>query len=127
SVDSRQSHSSFDFDSPMSPLSMFSSHSAPIFTNGGPPSDLTSQDGRDVEIQCEASGSPYPSVEWFFSPLTNRDNSRKLDLNSSPKYGANAHGALSITQLEKADEGFYNCIRANTMGKINGTTKLSVI
>src|SRR5699024_8376014 len=59
--------------------------------------------------------------------LTNRDNSRKLDLNSSPKYGANAHGALSITQLEKADEGFYNCIRANTMGKINGTTKLSVI
>ena len=112
-----------------SSTSMFASmHSAPIFTNGGPPSDLTSQDGRDAEIQCEASGSPYPSVEWYFSSSSGgHQQQRKLDLNSSPKYGVNAHGALSITQLEKADEGAYTCIRSNALGKIDGTTKLSVI
>src|SRR5699024_12144950 len=93
---------SFGFGPSMSP-SHYPSHTAPIFTNGGPPSDLTFQDGRDAEIQCEATGSPYPSVEWYFGPLPSRENSRRLDLNSSPKYGANAHGALSITQLEKAE------------------------
>ena len=108
------------------PQSFFAGHTSPIFTNGGPPSDLTFQDGRDAEIQCEASGSPYPSVEWHFLSFNKHDKSRKLELNST-KYGVNAHGSISITQLDKADEGFYTCTRANSAGKINGTTKLNVI
>ena len=108
------------------PMSHISPHTAPVFTNGGPPSDLTFQDGRDAEIQCEASGSPYPTAEWFYTPSNDRDNRRRLDL-SSAKYGVNAHGALSITQLEKSDEGDYTCVRSNNVGRIDGTSKLNVI
>lgn len=122
---------SFDFSgAPVSrtpAAAAHSAHSAPIFTNGGPPPDLTFLDGRDAEIQCEATGSPYPTVEWYYSPTTERDKRRRIDLTSSTKYAANAHGALSITQLEKGDEGYYTCIRSNLMGSIDGTTKLNVI
>lgn len=122
---------SFDFSgSPVSrtpAAAAHSTHSAPIFTNGGPPPDLTFLDGRDAEIQCEATGTPYPTVEWYYSPTSERDKRRRIELTSSTKYAANAHGALSITQLEKGDEGFYTCIRSNLMGSIDGTTKLNVI
>ena len=100
-------------------------HELPTFTNGGPPETLTIQDGRDAEIQCEATGSPFPIVEWWYQ--TTGQPKRRLDLDSKRKYDSNAHGALIITQVEKSDEGMYTCVRQNNIGVINGTTRLSVI
>lgn len=119
----------FDFSgAPLSPTGGLAHtvHTPPIFTNGGPPADLTFLDGRDAEIQCESSGLPYPTTEWFFATIFNREIKNKIDT-SSTKYAVNAHGALSITQLEKSDEGYYTCIRSNSVGSIDGTTKLNVI
>ncbi|XP_027197018.2 sidekick cell adhesion molecule [Dermatophagoides pteronyssinus] len=100
-------------------------HTPPTFTNGGPPEMLTIQDGRDAEIQCEATGSPFPTVEWWYQ--NTGQPKRRLDLDSKRKYDSNAHGALIITQVEKSDEGMYTCVRRNNLGVINGTTRLAVI
>ncbi|KPM09144.1 sidekick-like protein, partial [Sarcoptes scabiei] len=115
-----------DYSSQISSFSSMASHSAPIFTNGGPPGSLTVQDGRDAEIQCEATGLPFPAVEWWFYSFAEQ-NKRQLNLESKQKYASNAHGALIITQVEKSDEGEYTCYRINNLGSINGTTKLNVI
>lgn len=111
----------------LAPSMAHTTHTVPIFTNGGPPPFLTFHDGRDAEIQCESTGSPYPGVDWHFTPLTDQNAKRKLELSNSAKYDVNAHGALIITQLEKGDEGDYTCTRSNPIGSINGTTRLKVI
>jgi hypothetical protein len=94
--------------------------SVPMFTSGGPPSEMTILDGRDAEIQCEASGTPTPTVEWFLN------QSHKLDL-TNRKYQINNSGALVITPVEKGDEAVYTCVRSNSFGTINGSTSLHVI
>lgn len=108
------------------PLESVLSHTAPVFTNGGPPELLTIQDSRDAEIQCEATGSPFPSVEWWYRQSLDGAK-RRLDIDSKQKYDTNVHGALIITQVEKSDEGEYSCVRRNNLGSINGTTKLNVL
>lgn len=122
-LDDSMSISSFG----LAPSMAHSAHSAPFFTNGGPPQLLTFHDGRDAEIQCEASGLPFPSIEWHFTPQSDPNAKHRLEFSNSQKYDVNAHGALVITQLEKNDEGDYTCVRSNPIGSINGTTKLKVL
>jgi len=94
--------------------------SIPMFTSGGPPSEMTILDGRDAEIQCEASGTPAPTVEWFLN------HTQRLDL-TNRKYQINNSGALVITPVDKSDEAVYTCVRTNSVGTINGSTTLHVI
>ncbi|UYV77068.1 SDK2, partial [Cordylochernes scorpioides] len=90
--------------------------SAPVFLHA--PANTTTLHGKDVQLDCQAAGSPTPNVTWYKNgaPIT---PGRLQVLESGRLLIA---GARSDT-----DPGEYTCLRANSAGTIQATAHLSVL
>ncbi|XP_060753757.1 roundabout homolog 1 isoform X3 [Neoarius graeffei] len=73
--------------------------------------------GRTVTFQCEATGSPQPAIFW------QREGSQNLLFSSQPpqsssRFSVSQTGDLTITGVERGDNGYYSCQALNIAGSV---------
>ncbi|CAN7993970.1 unnamed protein product [Ixodes hexagonus] len=71
--------------------------------------------GRNVQLQCNANGTPQPTITWMIASDSTREEF--LPLYNSHKYGLFPNGTLSIHQLEPEESGYYLCKASNGFGE----------
>ncbi|MEQ2303376.1 Microfibrillar-associated protein 3-like [Ameca splendens] len=85
-------------------------------------SQIIAREGSCALIDCNVTGEPFPSVEWFNS------HGERLDTQTSGgKWWLLDDGVLNITSIEFSDRGKYTCMATNVHGSSNGTVTLRVV
>ncbi|MED6249108.1 Microfibrillar-associated protein 3-like [Ataeniobius toweri] len=85
-------------------------------------SQIIAREGSCALIDCNVTGEPFPSVEWFNS------HGERLDTQTSGgKWWLLDDGVLNITSIEFSDRGKYTCTATNVHGSSNGTVTLRVV
>lgn len=83
-------------------------------------SQIIAREGSCTLIDCNVTGDPFPSVQWFNSHGDHLDT-------SGGKWWLLDRGVLNITSVEFADRGKYTCMAANVHGSSNCTVTLRVV
>ncbi len=83
--------------------------------------DLKVKDGEALALKAKVKGDPEPKVEWFKNGKL-LASSDIMDL----KY-KNGVANLSIGEVYPEDEGEYECVATNSVGKASTKCKLSII
>ena len=78
--------------------------------------------GDDLEITCDVSGYPYPTVNWFKDGKPLMPNKRITIIDN----GMYKNAILSIHDLEFEDKGEYTC-NATSVENPSGVTATIVI
>ncbi|XP_076581534.1 microfibrillar-associated protein 3-like [Chaetodon auriga] len=85
-------------------------------------SQIIAREGSCVLIDCNVTGDPFPSVQWFNS------HGDRLDTETNGgKWWLLDGGVLNITSIEFADRGKYTCMASNVHGSSNCTVTLRVV
>ncbi|XP_029932856.1 microfibrillar-associated protein 3-like [Myripristis murdjan] len=85
-------------------------------------SQIIAREGNCALIDCNVTGNPFPSVQWFNS------HGDRLDTETSGgKWWLLENGVLNITSIEFADRGKYTCMASNVHGTSNCTVTLRVV
>lgn len=85
-------------------------------------SQIIAREGSCVLIDCNVTGDPIPSVQWFNS------HGERLDTETNGgKWWLLDNGVLNITSIEFADRGKYTCMASNAYGTSNCTVTLRVV
>ncbi|XP_034532875.1 microfibrillar-associated protein 3-like [Notolabrus celidotus] len=85
-------------------------------------SQIIAREGSCALIDCNVTGEPLPSVQWFNS------HGDRLDTESDDgKWWLLDGGVLNITAIEFADRGKYTCMASNVHGSSNCTVTLRVV
>ena len=74
-------------------------------------------EGEQVSLMVKATGSPTPTVSWFF-------NGRKVEDDYSTELGKD--GSLVLVSVEAKHAGTYTFTVSNRVGSVEGRTKLVV-
>ncbi|XP_038586053.1 microfibrillar-associated protein 3-like [Micropterus salmoides] len=83
---------------------------------------IIAREGSCALIDCNVTGNPLPSVQWFNS------HGDRLDTEmSGGKWWLLDDGVLNITSIEFADRGKYTCMASNVHGSSNCTVTLRVV
>ncbi|XP_023225146.1 Down syndrome cell adhesion molecule-like protein Dscam2 [Centruroides sculpturatus] len=75
------------------------------------PADKNVFEGSTITIDCLASGNPPPITTWMKALGLNDENFVKIHASSKSTIFGN--GSLTLTEIEKADEGIYSCEISN--------------
>ncbi|XP_067940287.1 hemicentin-1-like [Watersipora subatra] len=91
----------------------------PEITDFGP-TEYTVISGDPVTLQCQAAGTPMPTVQWRKNGnfLTSEDFASGLTIM--------ADGSLRLSSARTGDEGLYSCVATNDAGKATKSIKLVV-
>uniref|UniRef100_T1IXZ7 Peroxidase n=1 Tax=Strigamia maritima TaxID=126957 RepID=T1IXZ7_STRMM len=81
------------------------------------PRDMAVSEGSNVQFLCNAEGDPAPIVAWIKDGRVLSDNSRR-------RIGAD--GTLYIYNVDKDDEGRYDCAADNGIGYITTFVHLKI-
>ncbi|KAF3837200.1 hypothetical protein F7725_004664 [Dissostichus mawsoni] len=85
-------------------------------------SQIIAREGNCALIDCNITGEPFPSVQWFNS------HGERLDTETNgEKWWLMDSGILNITNIEFADRGKYTCMASNALGSSNCTVTLRVV
>ncbi|XP_068611737.1 microfibrillar-associated protein 3-like [Brachionichthys hirsutus] len=85
-------------------------------------SQIIAREGSCALIDCNVTGDPPPSVQWFNS------HGNRLDTETDGgKWWLLDGGALNVTGIEFADRGKYTCVASNAHGSSNCTVTLRVV
>lgn len=85
-------------------------------------SQIIAREGSCALIDCNVTGEPFPSVQWFNS------HGNRLDTEANGgKWWLLDNGVLNITSIEFADRGKYTCMATNSHGSCNCTVTLRVV
>ncbi|XP_029944370.1 microfibrillar-associated protein 3-like [Salarias fasciatus] len=85
-------------------------------------SQIIAREGSCALIDCNVTGEPFPSVQWFNS------HGQRLDTEAGGgKWWLLDGGVLNITAIEFADRGKYTCMASNRLGSANCTVTLRVV
>lgn len=85
-------------------------------------SQIIAREGSCVLIDCNVTGEPFPSVQWFNS------HGEKLDTDTyGGKWWLLDNGVLNISGIEFSDRGKYTCVASNGHGTSNCTITLRVV
>ncbi|XP_073330920.1 microfibrillar-associated protein 3-like [Pagrus major] len=83
---------------------------------------IIAREGSCALIDCNVTGEPVPSVQWFNS------HGNRLDTETNGgKWWLLDDGVLNITSIEFADRGKYTCMASNVHGTSNCTVTLRVV
>ncbi|XP_059210683.1 microfibrillar-associated protein 3-like [Centropristis striata] len=83
---------------------------------------IIAREGSCALIDCNVTGEPVPSVQWFNSHGERLDTEMNGD-----KWWLVDTGVLNITSIEFADRGKYTCMASNVHGSSNCTVTLRVV
>ncbi|KAM6908974.1 microfibrillar-associated protein 3-like [Xenentodon cancila] len=84
-------------------------------------SQIIAREGSCALIDCNITGDPFPSVQWFNS------HGDRLDTTNGGKWWLLDSGVLNITSIDFADRGKYTCMASNVYGSSNCTVTLRVV
>ncbi|KAF3697809.1 Microfibrillar-associated protein 3-like Precursor [Channa argus] len=85
-------------------------------------SQIIAREGSCALIDCNVTGDPFPSVQWFNS------HGARLDTETNgEKWWLLDNGSLNITGITFADRGKYTCMASNVHGSSNCTVTLRVV
>lgn len=85
-------------------------------------SQIIAREGSCVLIDCNVTGEPFPSVQWFNS------HGERLDTDSDGgRWWLLDNGVLNISGIEFSDRGKYTCMASNAHGTSNCTITLRVV
>ena len=72
------------------------------------PQNITTREGQNVTLHCNATGNPAPKISWYKDgyPI---NNSFSTILSPS-------HEQLTITNVNRTDSGDYTCRAKNRVG-----------
>uniref|UniRef100_A0A3P9H416 Microfibril associated protein 3 like n=1 Tax=Oryzias latipes TaxID=8090 RepID=A0A3P9H416_ORYLA len=84
-------------------------------------SQIIAREGTCALIDCNITGDPSPSVQWFNS------HGELLDTSNGEKWCLLDSGVLNITSIKFADRGKYTCMASNVHGSSNCTVTLRVV
>ncbi|XP_047459846.1 microfibrillar-associated protein 3-like [Mugil cephalus] len=87
-------------------------------------SQIIVREGSCALIDCNVTGDPFPSVQWFNSHGDRLDTSGET---GGGKWWLLDGGSLNITSIEFADRGKYTCMASNVHGTANCTVTLRVV
>ncbi|XP_055938172.1 cell adhesion molecule Dscam2-like [Argiope bruennichi] len=79
------------------------------------PKDVSSFSGKYLVIDCRASGKPTPTISWMKSEGHGMEGFAAVSESETLRLANN--GSLIIEQVEKSDEGLYQCIATNSVGQ----------
>ena len=80
------------------------------------PKSKTVNEGDNVEVYCNVTGAPDPTVVW-----------RKVDTGDEAREGEPMEGnLLAITNITKYQAGEYRCTANNSCGKKSAVVKIDV-
>ncbi|XP_064458073.1 cell adhesion molecule DSCAM-like isoform X3 [Ornithodoros turicata] len=80
------------------------------------PEDVAVIQGRNVQLQCSATGTPPPSISWMVAADLNREEF--LPIYNSHKYVVFPNGTLVINNVEQNESGYYLCKASNGYGEV---------
>ena len=72
-----------------------------------------------VELTCKPTGEPKPTIHWLFNGSQNLKNNNRFRILSN--------GNLRISNVTKADSGYYICEASNRLGKAARKGHLDVL
>ncbi len=78
----------------------------------GPTRNITVYVGETIRIECEASGFPYPFINWRLNWGHVCDEPRCVSTNENGK------GVLIIKDARVTDSGAYSCEALNSKGRV---------
>ncbi|XP_071806215.1 hemicentin-2-like isoform X2 [Asterias amurensis] len=79
--------------------------SSPIITTF--PIDQRIIEGSSTQISCRADANPSPAVTWLFNGVA---------ISNDPKHSVYGNGDLTLMNIEKNQEGLYECQAQNFLG-----------
>lgn len=71
----------------------------------------------DVELQCQATGEPVPTIEWLRAGRP---------LQAGRRLRALPDGSLWLERVEAGDAGVYECVAHNLLGSTTAKVSLAV-
>ena len=83
-----------------------------------PQSNLQALVHTNVELICNPTGEPKPTVRWRFGPMLVQDSGRHRIL---------SNGNLRISNVTESDSGEYTCEVSNRLAKASRKGFLSVV
>ena len=83
-----------------------------------PQSNLQALVNTNVELICNPTGEPKPTVRWRFGPMLVQDSGRHRIL---------SNGNLRISNVTDSDSGVYTCEASNRLAKASRKGFLSVV
>ncbi|XP_054251693.1 LOW QUALITY PROTEIN: roundabout homolog 3 [Indicator indicator] len=98
-------------------------HVPPQLING--PRDQTVSPGQSVTFQCQSKGNPPPAVFWH------KEGSQTLLFPGQPspapgRISVSQRGAITITEVQLSDAGFYQCQAISVAGSVLAKARLRV-
>ncbi|XP_054891934.1 protein sidekick-2 isoform X1 [Poeciliopsis prolifica] len=90
----------------------------PVFIKE-PPSHITAEMEKVVDIPCQARGTPQPDIVWYKDAVP-------ISPVKIPRYKVLVGGSLQINGLLPDDTGMFQCFARNLAGEIQTNTYLAV-
>uniref|UniRef100_A0A3P8VT00 Sidekick cell adhesion molecule 2 n=1 Tax=Cynoglossus semilaevis TaxID=244447 RepID=A0A3P8VT00_CYNSE len=90
----------------------------PLFVKE-PPSHISAEMEKVVDIPCQARGTPQPDIVWYKDAVP-------ISPVKIPRYRVLAGGSLQINGLLPDDTGMFQCFARNLAGEIQTNTYLAV-
>ena len=72
--------------------------------------------GEPVEMQCNGSGNPQPSITWTFMPVYSSQPLKVEAPNQTALGWMKYQSVLSLPNVQGGNEGTYQCLINNTIG-----------
>ena len=93
----------------------FLSLEPPVFTNKPSPQVIVVR-GSTLNLCCEATGSPRPSIEWL-----------RAQQSSDSPLAFQENGCLKINTAKENSEGEYICRATNQFGQAETSTAVGIV
>ncbi|NXJ40827.1 IGS10 protein, partial [Ciconia maguari] len=87
------------------------------------------QYGKDVRVDCKASGSPAPEISWSLPDGTVINNAMLADDSGrrSRRYVLFENGTLYLNKVGVTEGGDYTCYAQNTLGRDEMKIRITVV
>ena len=87
----------------------------------------TMNEGDTVFITCQASGTPIPTISWYFNGApVDKDDAMKYMISEMLLNPITKNSTLTIMSVELSDMGTYTCDAANVVSSDSSSGVLTV-
>nr|CAB3264137.1 myosin light chain kinase, smooth muscle [Phallusia mammillata] len=91
--------------------------SAPSFTKQL--GDMTLEDGQDLKLICNVTGTPTPEITWFLDGLP-------LEAEDGDATFSDGVAMMVLEDVMQDDSGKYKCVATNSAGSVETSCKVTV-